>query len=207
MIITISRETGSGGHTVGKLLAEKLGYPFFDKEIVAAVAKEMNIDEQLILDNGESMSDQDYIDLSSGFIPHYRQADIPYDAIKEAQDMVIHKIAERGSCVIVGRGADCILKDRTDVFHVFVYASMEHRVKRVQRHEGVTGQEERIRRELAHKDRSRATYYRYFTNREWGKAANYNLSIDTTIFTKTQSADLIIAAVEMLKEKNKGLAL
>ena len=74
---------------------------------------------------------------------------------------------------------------------------MEHRVKRVQRHEGVTGQEERIQKELVQKDRSRATYYRYFTQKEWGKVENYTLSLDSGIFTKTQCTELIIQAVKM----------
>lgn len=197
MIITISRKTGSGGHTIGKLLAEKLGYDFYDKEIVAAAAKEMGIDEKLIMENGENMSDQDYIDMKSGFIPHYKKAEVPYEEIKEAQDKVIHSIAEKGNCVIVGRGADDILNDRDDVFSVFIHADMEYRVKRVQRHEGVTSQEERIQKELEQKDRSRTMYYRYFTQKEWGKAENYLLCLDAGIFTKTQCADLIIKAIEM----------
>ncbi len=198
MIITISRETGSGGHTVGKLLAEKLGYTFYDKEIVASVAKEMGIDEKLILENGENMSDQDYIDMKSGFIPHYKEAEVPYEEIKEAQDRVIKSIADKGNCIIVGRGADFILRGRSDVINVFIHADMERRVRRVQRHEGVTGQEERIRKELEEKDRSRTTYYRYFTGGEWGKVENYTLSLDAGIFTKTQCAELIIKAVGML---------
>lgn len=198
MIITISRETGSGGHTVGKLLAEKLGYTFYDKEIVASVAKEMGIDEKLILENGENMSDQDYIDMKSGFIPHYKEAEVPYEEIKEAQDRVIKSIADKGNCIIVGRGADFILRGRSDVINVFIHADMERRVRRVQRHEGVTGQEERIRKELEDKDRSRTTYYRYFTGGEWGKVENYTLSLDAGIFTKTQCAELIIKAVGML---------
>ncbi|MDE7323962.1 MAG: cytidylate kinase-like family protein [Lachnospiraceae bacterium] len=197
MIITISRETGSGGHTVGRLLAEKLGYDFYDKEIVASVAGGMGIDEKLILENGENMSDQDYIDMKSGFVPHYRKSEVPYEEIKEAQDKVIRSIAEKGNCVIVGRGADYILRECDDVLHVFIHASIEHRVRRVQRHEGVTGQEERIRRELEQKDRSRATYYRYFTQKEWGKVENYTLALDSGTFTKTQCAELIIRAVEM----------
>ncbi len=198
MIITISRETGSGGHTVGKLLAEKLGYTFYDKEIVASVAREMGIDEKLILENGENMSDQDYIDMKSGFIPHYKEAEVPYEEIKEAQDRVIKSIADKGNCIIVGRGADFILRGRSDVINVFIHADMERRVRRVQRHEGVTGQEERIRKELEEKDRSRTTYYRYFTGGEWGKVENYTLSLDAGIFTKTQCAELIIKAVGML---------
>ena len=129
MIITISRQTGSGGHTVGRLLAEKLGYEFYDKEIVASVAGTMGIDEKLILENGENMSDQDYIDMKSGFVPHYRKADVPYEEIRKAQEKVIRNIAEKGNCVIVGRGADYILRAREDAFHVFIHASMAHRVK------------------------------------------------------------------------------
>lgn len=197
MVITISRETGSGGHTVGRLLAERCGYDFYDKEIVASVASKMGIDEKLILENGENMSDQDYIDMKSGFVPYYRKAEVPYEEIKEAQDKVIKSIAKKGNCVIVGRGADYILRERNDVFHVFIHADMEHRVKRVQRHEGVTGQEERIRRELEQKDRSRATYYRYFTQKEWGKVENYTISLDAGIFTKTQCTELIIQAIQM----------
>lgn len=204
MVITISRETGSGGHTIGKLLAEKLGYAFYDKEIVASAAGEMGIDEKLILENGENMSDQDYIDMKSGFIPHCRKSEVPYEEIREAQDRVIRSIADKGNCIIVGRGADFILRGRSDVINVFIHADMEHRVRRVQRHEGVTGQEERIRRELERKDRSRTMYYRYFTEEEWGRAENYTIALDTGVFTKTQCAELIIRALE-LRAKTKSV--
>lgn len=199
MVITISRETGSGGHTIGKLLAERLGFAFYDKEIVASAAKQMGINEKLILENGENMSEQDYIDMKSGFIPHYKKPEVPYTEIKEAQDRVVKSIADKGNCVIVGRGADYILRGRNDVIHVFIHADMEHRIRRVQRHEGVTGQEERIRKELENKDRSRMMYYRYFTQREWGRVENYNISLDAGLFTKTQCVELIIKAVEMCK--------
>lgn len=204
MVITISRETGSGGHTIGKLLEEKLGYAFYDKEIVASAAGEMGIDEKLILENGENMSDQDYIDMKSGFIPHCRKPEVPYEEIREAQDRVIRSIADKGNCIIVGRGADFILRGRSDVINVFIHADMEHRVRRVQRHEGVTGQEERIRRELERKDRSRTMYYRYFTEEEWGRAENYTIALDTGVFTKTQCAELIIRALE-LRAKTKSV--
>lgn len=196
MIITISRETGSGGHTVGKMLAERLGYDFYDKEIITEIAKEMNVDEKLISDNGESMSDATYMDMVSGFVPFSRKERVPFEEIKEAQDKLLNKIAERGNCIIVGRGADCIFAKRKDAFHVFIHADMDHRVARVQRHDGITGQDKRIRRELDVKDHSRGMYYQYFTGREWGKVGNYNLSIDTSVFTKTQAVELIMAALE-----------
>jgi cytidylate kinase len=203
MIIAISRQTGSGGHTVGKLLAEKLGYEFYDKEIVAEVATHMDIDEKLVLDSGENMSDQDYLDLQSGFIPYYKEASIPYDEMMEAQNKVIHKIAENGNCVIVGRGAAEILDDRDDVFSVFIHASMEHRIERVQRHEGVTGKEDFIRKELEEKDHTREIYHRYFFKKEWGRVENYHMALDTTVFTKTDITELIIEAISKFNTQSK----
>ena len=122
MIITISRETGSGGHTVGKMLAERLGYDFYDKELISLVAREMHLDEGTIAENGENMSDNTYIDMASGFIPFSRKAKVPVDKIQETQRKLIQAIAEKGNCVIVGRGADYILSERKDAFHVFVHS-------------------------------------------------------------------------------------
>ena len=156
MIITISRETGSGGHTVGKMLAERLGYAFYDKEIIQEVAREMHLDKKTVLENGETMSDQTYMDMVSGYI----------------------------------------LAGRKDAFHVFIHADMVYRIARVQRHDGITGEERRICRELEVKDHSRGMFYQYFSGREWGKGGNYNLMIDTGVFTKTQSVELILDALE-----------
>ncbi len=96
MVITISRETGSGGHTVGKMLAERLGYDFYDKELISLVAKETNLDEGTIAENGENMSDKTYIDMASGFIPFSRKARIPMDKIQETQNQLIRSIAKKG---------------------------------------------------------------------------------------------------------------
>ncbi len=148
MVITISRETGSGGHTIGKMLAEQLGYDFYDKELISLVAKETHLDEGTIAENGENMSDKTYIDMASGFIPFSRKAKIPVDKIQETQNKLIQDIAKKGNCVIVGRGADYILSGKKDAFHVFIHANMEHRVARVQRHEGISGEENRIEENL-----------------------------------------------------------
>lgn len=201
MVITISRETGSGGHTVGKMLAERLGYDFYDKELISLVAREMHLDEGTIAENGETMSDHTYIDMASGFIPFSRKAKVPVDKIQETQRKLIQTIAEKGNCVIVGRGADYILSERKDAFHVFVHANMEHRVQRVQRHDGISGEEKRIRRELEVKDHSRGMLYRLFTGREWAHVSNYNLSVDTGVFTKTQTTEIILDA---MKKYNGG---
>jgi cytidylate kinase len=199
MVVAISRQTGSGGHTVGKLLAKKLGYKFYDKDIVARTASNMDIDDRLVLDNGEYMSDQDYLDMQSGFVPYYKKAEVPYDEIKEAQDKVIKAIADDGDCVIVGRGAEEILAGREDVFSVFIHAGMEHRIERVQRHYKIEGHEDTIRKELEEKDHSRQNYHRYYFKKEWGKMDNYNLSIDTDVFPKDDSAEIIMMALNKFK--------
>lgn len=196
MIITISRETGSGGHTVGKMLAEQLSYDFYDKELISLVAKEMHLDEETIVENGENMSDKTYLDMASGFIPFSRKSKVPVDKIQETQNRLIQAIAEKGNCVIVGRGADYILSGRKDAFHVFIHANMEHRIERVQRHDGISGEDDRIRRELEVKDHSRGMLYQFFTGREWGRVSNYHLSIDTGVFTKTQAMEIILNALE-----------
>jgi uncharacterized protein len=200
MIITISRETGSGGHTIGKMLAEKLGYDFYDKELISLAAKEMHIDEETVAENEETMSDKTYIDMASGFIPFSRKSKVPLDRIQETQTKLIQSIAEKGNCVIVGRRADYILSKRKDALHIFIHADIEYRVNRVQRHEGISGEEKRIKRELEVKDRSRGMLYQFFTGREWGRVANYNISIDTGIFTKEQTVELILSAVEKYNE-------
>ena len=199
MIITISRETGSGGHTIGQMLAEKLGYRFYDKEIITEVAREMKLAEDVVMENDEYLSDSTYMDMVSGFVPFSRKQKVPFDKIEEVQEKIIRHVASDGNCIIVGRSADHILRDVPDTLNVFIHADMAHRVSRVQAHEGVTGQEKRIRRELEAKDRSSSAYYIYFTGREWGSVGNYNLSIDTGLFSKEQSAEMILAAVSMLK--------
>lgn len=196
MIITISRETGSGGHTIGKMLAGHLGYAFYDNELISLVAKELQLDEETIAENGENMSDKTYIDMTSGFIPFSRKDKVPIDSIQETQNRLIRTIAEKGNCVIVGRGADYILSERKDAFHVFIHANMDHRIARVQRHDGISGEENRLRRELEVKDHSRGMLYQFFTGREWGRVSNYNLSIDTGIFTKTQAMEIILNALD-----------
>ena len=204
MIITISRETGSGGHTIGKILAEKLDYDFYDKEIISMVAKETKLDEGTIAENGEYISDKTYIDLASGYIPFSRKAKIPVDQIQESQKKIIEEIAKKGNAVIVGRGADAILSGRKDAFHIFIHANMEHRVARVQRHDGISGEESRIKRELEVKDRSRGMFYQFFTGREWGHVSNYNLALDTGVFSKEEATEIILDAIQKYEGGKKN---
>lgn len=101
MVITISRETESGEHTIGKMLAERLGYDFYDKELISLVTNEMHLDEETIAENGETISDKTYIDMASGFIPFSRKEKIPVDKIQETQSKIIQVIAKKGNYVIM----------------------------------------------------------------------------------------------------------
>ena len=139
--------------------------------------------------------------MEGGLIPFSRKKKIPVDKTQETQSKIIQAIAKKGNCVIVVRGADSILSGNKDAFHVFIHANMEHRIARVQRHDGISGEENRIRRELEVKDHSREIFYQFFTSREWGHVSNYNLSVDTGVFTKTQTTEIILNA---LKKYNGG---
>ncbi len=203
-IITISRETGSGGHTIGKMLSERLGYDFFDSEIVMQVAKKMKLADKIVEESGEFMTDETYIDMISGFIPYNpfsRKKPVPYDQIQSTQEKLITQIAQKGNCVIVGRGADCILRDYPNAFHIFIHADMKCRVERVRRHDNITDntQDERIALELEQKDHARAAFYRYYAKREWGMVSNYNLMLDTSLLSKSKCCDIIM---NILKEDN-----
>lgn len=220
-IITISRETGSGGHTIGQMLAEKLGYAFYDGAIVEQIGKELQIKNQAELEAGEYMNEDTEYALLSGYIPYRpfaRKDKVPFEKINERQRAFIKRLADEGNCVIVGRNADEILKEYPNAFHVFIHADMEHRVKRVLRHERnekdtkevifsgatpvavntekETATQGRIRRELELKDKTRAAHYNYFTGRTWGMVSNYNLAIDTSVMTKTAACELIIEAIK-----------
>lgn len=137
-IITISRETGSGGHTIGQMLANELGFAFYDGEIVDQLAKKLHLQNESIKSEGEFMDESTEFELVSGIItPHLfsRKQKVPFEKINEAQTELIRRVAADGNCVIVGRNADYILKDDENAFHVFIHANMDYRVTRVLRHE------------------------------------------------------------------------
>jgi len=195
-IITVSRETGSGGHSIAKTLSDELGFDFYDAEIVMQVAREMKLDYKTISESGEFMTDETYMDMTAGIIPYNpfsRKKPIPYDKIQQLQTKLIKEIADKGNCVIVGRGADAILKDYPNAMHVFIHADMKHRLERVKNRENIVGNadDERIQNELDQKDHARAAFYRYYSGREWGRVSNYGIVLDTGIIGERKCCDII----------------
>lgn len=169
VIITIAREHGSSGKQIGKLVAERLGIPFYYKEMTALAAQESGLDKEFISD----------INKNSPKLLHelYLSTEVVQHAIV-AQHKIIQKIAESGSCVIVGRAADHVLKDHKDVVRIFIYAPFEYKVKRIMEVYGDSRAEaeENIRRS----DGARAAYYHNISGNEWGSRQHYDLLIDSS---------------------------
>ena len=191
-IITISREFGSGGRTVGKRVAELLDIPYYDKELVKRVAVETGFDEKFIEQQGEYASPLNNL-LSYAFASrgmHHSMNGLSADDLLWAiQCKVILELADKGPCVIVGRCADYILREREDTLNVFIHAPLQDRAQRIVRlyGESETAPEKR----LEAKDKRRRAYYKHYTGHDWGMSQNYHLSLDTGLVGIDRCAQLI----------------
>ena len=194
-IITISREFGSGGHTIAKKVAERLGYAFYDNSLITEVAKKSGLSEEFIKENEEYASHSNsflyQIAMSTAGSLGYPSV---YQKLYEAQTHVIEEIAERECCVIVGRCADYILRDREDCLHVFIHADVPHRAKHILEHYGET--EKSPEQRIKDKDNRRRNYYRFHTDRDWGVCPNYHLALDSGMLGEDVCVNLIISALE-----------
>ena len=171
-VVTISREFGSGGRTIGRRLAEELGIPCYDAELIQQLARESGFSEDYIRDAGEYVPGG-YLSLLSNRAFALTNEDVLW----ELQYKVITDLAEKGPCVIVGRCADYILRDTADCLKVFIHADMDLRAKRIVEVYGEREQSPEQR--LKDKDKRRAAYHRFYTNMKWGHAQNYHICLDS----------------------------
>ena len=179
VIITIAREHGSGGKQIGKLVAERLGIPFYYKEMTALAAQESGLDKEFISDLHQNTPDRLYdLYMSTQVVQH----------AMIAQVRIISKIAEQGSCVIVGRAADYVLREMENVVKVFVYAPEDFKVKRIMEFYGDS--EEEALRQIHRSDSARGAYYKSISGNEWGHRENYDLLVNSESGIE-QTADLI----------------
>ena len=190
MVITISREYGSGGRYIGKLIAEKLGIKLFDKEFIEKVAYETGLSEAYIENNEQKRNTLE--SFNSGYYSGLNNSDELF--IKESE--IIKKLADTESCVIIGRCSDFILQDRKNVFNVFVYSDMENRIKRAIEFYGID--KTKAEKEIKRIDKLRANHYKYYTEKEWNNHANYDICINSDAIGIENAANLIC---DMLKEK------
>ncbi len=179
-IITISREFGSGGRTIGHQVAEALGIPFYDKELVEQVALESGFAPKFVEEHGEHSPGSTIF--SYTFAPQGVHGVMhglsTADFLWNIQCNVILQLAEQGPCVIVGRNADYILKDRPDCLHAFIHADKEYRADRIVRLYGESEKSPQAR--LNEKDKRRKVNYQHYTGRSWGQAHNYDICLDSS---------------------------
>ena len=190
-IITISREFGSGGRTIGRLVAQQLGIPFYDKELVEQVALASGFAPQFVEEHGEhapSKSRLSYAFSHQG-VPGVMSGMSTADFLWSIQCRVIQQLADNGPCVIVGRNADYILKDRTDCLNVFVHADLDFRSDRIVRLYGESEKSPETR--LQEKDKRRQVNYQHYTGRTWGHANNYHLCLDSGVLGIDKCVELI----------------
>ena len=183
VVITVSREYGSGGRYVGRLIADKLGIKFYDKEIITKLAEVTGLSEEYI-ENNEQKRDASAI-LNNGFYMGLDNADELF--VKESE--LIKELAAKDSCVIIGRCADFILKDEKNVIKVFVYSGMEDKIKRATQIYGY--EEDKAKKEIERIDKLRANHYKHYTDKDWKDFSNYDICINSDLLGVEKSAEVI----------------
>lgn len=199
VIITIGRQYGSGGRLIGKAVADKFGIPFYDKELIDLAAEECGYSPDFIKANEQKSTFGFLSNLASQGFSYSKDTLPPADTLFIAQCKVLQDIADKGSCVIVGRCADYILRERKDCFHVFIRCDEEHAVKRVVEDYGVVS--DNALTEIKRINKNRAAHCRRYTDRIWGAAENYNMTLDSGLFGVDGCAQIIIDAVEQVYGK------
>ncbi len=189
-VIVIGRQYGCGGHDLGKALAKKLGYEFYDNEIIRMIAGTTGMTSDFIRQREESMTNSFLYDfVNQMYLYGSRNEEAPKDKIFEAESDAIKELAAKGNCVIIGRCSDYVLRDNPDVLKVFFAAPLSQRIKRVMERRKLSEKdaEQAIRKE----DKRRADNYHYYTNRMWGAAGNFDITLNTEL-----GEDYIVKCIE-----------
>jgi uncharacterized membrane protein YczE/cytidylate kinase len=196
-VITISRQYGSGGHAVGELVAKKLGVDFYDSELIELTAKQSGFTKKYVEEHEQKMGNTLLYKLYKQNYAYVNEELPPQDMLFMVQTRVIRDIAAKGSCVIVGRCADFILKGHPNSFNVFVHANNDFRRKRVITEYGIDP--DKAEHEMKKRDRERRNYNEHYSGRKWADLNNYDLTVETSLFGIETTAEMIIEA----KRKSK----
>lgn len=201
-IYTIGREFGSGGREVGEKLAAKLGIKLYDKELLQQAAKDSGFCEEIFENHDEKPTNSFLYSLvmDTYSVSGYSAApflDMPLNhKVFLAQFETIKKIAEKESCVIVGRCADYALSDNPDCINIFIHADLDVRIKNVSRNLNIT--ENKARDIINKTDKQRASYYNYYTSKKWGDSKSYNLSLDASKLGTDNCVEMILKFRELM---------
>lgn len=198
-IITIGRQLGSGGRTIGKKLAERLGIAYYDRELINLASKESGICGEFFEKADEKTSGGLLKAFAMGFSMNsaiFQNNDyLSNESLFQIQSDVIRKVATEGSCVLVGRCADYILRDESNCLNVFVTARMEDRIKRVLEYNNELKENE-VEEFINKADKSRSAYYNYYTDKVWGAAASYDLCVNSSYYGIKATVDYILTFLE-----------
>lgn len=186
-VITISRQFGSGGRTIGRMTAEKLGIPCYDQELLEQLAEKSGFAKEYIKERGEYTERGGW--LANALSGRIGGGMNNQDHLWIAQRELILELAAKGPCVIVGRCADYILQDHADCLNVFIHAGMTQRSERIVKMYGE--REDAPEKRLRDKDRRRKAYYQFYTDMEWGNAENYHISLDSGVIGIEKCAQII----------------
>ena len=203
VIVTVDREFGIGGHEVAKRLAERLGIPFYDEEIIARAAASTGYQEEYIRDNDEKAPELSFSNMFSGFDTFQTS---PFAKIQEEEFNIIRELASEGSCVIVGRAADYILAEERHV-SIFLFAPFEERVRRkLQIHNSAEPENlvdvPTVEKAVKQIDKQRRRYYEFYTDNKWGGRDEYDLLINTSRAGVEGAVDIIEAYIKGGKDKD-----
>lgn len=200
ILVVIGRQYGGGGRTIGKLVAKRLGIPYYDKELLTEAARSLGwLPEKLA--TADERRPSPFLSLlqgAYGIADNFHSTSMSPEKVHEAQSGVIRKICSEGSCVIVGRTADHVMRDHPGLTSVFLHAPVEHRARKIVERKETSSVAEAMEMARRH-DKDRESYYNYFTGKNWGKASNYHLSIDSSSLSEEDVADMI---VDYVKKKN-----
>lgn len=202
IIITIARQYGSGGREIGETVAKKLGIPLFDKQLITDAASKGNLNEEVLKKTDESAANSLLYTLAmgsnvAGATMHFGYKMPINDKLFILQSEVIKEYAKEGSCVIIGRCSDYVLRDEENVFRLFIYGDLEHRKARVaERHPEIKSAQ--IIDIINKTDRRRASYYNFYTGNTWGKYDNYDMAINSSTLGIEGTAELIVTCAKQL---------
>ena len=193
-IITIGRQYGCGGREVGKALSERLGIPFYDKELIDYVSAQSGINKEVLEQYDERATNSLLYSLSISSYSYVGTAmnapKMPLnDQLYISQSEIIKKLADEGPCIILGRCSDYVLKDRDDVLNVFLHADLDTRVERISNKLGVP--KSKAKELIKKTDKRRASYYNYYTRRKWGDLKNFDLAINSSL-----GIDKVVSLIE-----------
>lgn len=194
-VIVVGRQFGSGGRQIARAIADKLGYNYYDREILSECAARLGFSPDLftVRDEKRPSALRSLLHFGYGVSDIYNTSSVSSEGIYKAQSEVIRSLASEGNCVFVGRTADYVLRDNPNLVSIFLHAPLEHRAKFIISRGDAA--DEREASELARRmDRNRENYYNYFTGRNWGHASNYHLSVDSSRW----DTDMILSALRPL---------